>query len=182
MSSPTSWHSAVDSCENMSSQLVIIESQSEREFVHNLATSSYWIGLTDTQTEGTFLWINGQAPTDTSWSLGEPNDDKLFGEDCVEVLLPPKEMRSTTSMIVDGKWNDESCERRKSFVCKKSKDRFSLRMCQIMSSNCVVTVAAKMCPWLSSLRHGNVDINDVIVDSLANYTCSDGYSLIGESS
>ena len=69
MPAPLLWHSAVASCAN---------SHCEGEFVHNLATSNYWIGLSDTQTEGTFLWINGQVPVYTNWSPGEPNDDKFF--------------------------------------------------------------------------------------------------------
>ena len=98
----------------MSSQLVIIESMCEGEFVHKLATSRFWIGLSDTQTEGIFLWTSGQVPVYTNWSPGEPNDDKFHvstGEDCVEIR--------TTANNVDGLWNDNPCERLKSYVCKK---------------------------------------------------------------
>jgi len=45
---------------------------------------SYWIGLSDARTEGTFEWLDGSPVTFTKWNVGEPND---WGsnEDCAEI-------------------------------------------------------------------------------------------------
>lgn len=84
--------------------LVRIESEGENEFVKSLIQSGkyehYWIGGTDTATEGTFLWNDGSALSSeawcqNAWAFGEPNntDDK---EDYMEMY------KST------GLWNDNA--------------------------------------------------------------------------
>ena len=37
-------------------------------------TEYLWIGLTDQQVEGVFLWTNGDPVNDTNWQVGEPNN------------------------------------------------------------------------------------------------------------
>ena len=36
-------------------------------------TKNYWIGLTDKDQEGTFVWVNGESATYRNWLAGEPN-------------------------------------------------------------------------------------------------------------
>jgi hypothetical protein len=44
-----------------------------------------WLGLTDQDVEGTFVWVNGEPVTYTNWRAGEPNNylvnDPVHGED-----------------------------------------------------------------------------------------------------
>jgi hypothetical protein len=154
ISTRLTWHAAAASCANMSSQLLIIENRCEGEFVHKLTTNVYWIGLTDSQNEGTFLWINGQVPVYTNFAPGEPNNfstNVIPGEDCVAAY---------SSVYKSGLWNDYHCSViRLSYVCKK----------------------AQRCPSLLPLRNGWVVSDDVTVDSVANYSCHDGYFMVGES-
>jgi hypothetical protein len=158
-STPSSWQLAKFSCETMGSELASIQSKSEEKFLEKLATPPYWIGLTDAQSEGHYLWTDGQTPTYTNWSPGEPNNDKQLGENCVEVQSP--RTSKTHRVNIDGKWNDESCDRLKPFVCKK--------------------VAARICPPLPSYSfpYGRIDLD--YENSLVKYTCNDGYRLIGNS-
>lgn len=58
----------------------------------NLSSESFWIGLSDATTEGSFLWENGRPYSWTKWNSGEPNNAGS-GEDYTEV---------TSS----GSWND----------------------------------------------------------------------------
>ncbi|XP_040202231.1 CD209 antigen-like protein D isoform X4 [Rana temporaria] len=55
-----SWTSAQMMCLNRGSYLVIITSQEEQEFLNqHINKKTYWIGLTDEKTEGTFQWVDG---------------------------------------------------------------------------------------------------------------------------
>jgi hypothetical protein len=63
-----------------------------------------WLGATDRELEGTFVWRDGRPVVYSSWEAGEPND--LGGnEECVEL----REL---------GRWNDEECSRGRSFLCE----------------------------------------------------------------
>uniref|UniRef100_A0A8C4YL92 C-type lectin domain-containing protein n=1 Tax=Gopherus evgoodei TaxID=1825980 RepID=A0A8C4YL92_9SAUR len=53
-----------------------------------------YLGMSDVQTEGKFLYLNGGPVTYTNWETGEPNNNK--NEDCV-------------AMYSNGKWNDIDC-------------------------------------------------------------------------
>ncbi|XP_050816638.1 mannose-binding protein-like [Gopherus flavomarginatus] len=53
-----------------------------------------YLGMSDVQTEGKFLYLNGGPVTYTNWETGEPNNNK--NEDSV-------------SMYSNGKWNDIDC-------------------------------------------------------------------------
>jgi hypothetical protein len=64
----------------------------------------WWIGLSDRQVEGEFVWADGEAVDEERWGRGQP-DDAACGEDCVA-------LRS------DGKWSDAHCELRRPFVCE----------------------------------------------------------------
>ncbi|XP_025071044.1 pulmonary surfactant-associated protein D-like isoform X1 [Alligator sinensis] len=72
----------------------IAERQNKRPF----------LGINDRLTEGTFMYLSGEAIRYTNWSTREPNDSG--GEkDCVEVYS-------------DGKWNDKSCEKNCLIMCE----------------------------------------------------------------
>ncbi|XP_072017513.1 uncharacterized protein [Amphiura filiformis] len=66
----------------------------------------YWIGLTDTVIEGTFVWTDNSQVDYHSWSIGEPNNLGT-GEDCVVTWL--------TNDWVDLQCGGTSYQ----FVCKK---------------------------------------------------------------
>jgi len=64
----------------------------------------YWIGLDDRETEGTWVWSNGDEFEYQNWGRGEPNN---WGgnEDCV-------------ASYKSGKWNDENCDGHYKYICK----------------------------------------------------------------
>lgn len=94
------------SCKNDSANLVSIHSAQENEFVRTLTGGKdVFVGLSDSDIEATFVWIDGSTVSYTNWGDGEPNDD--FGmSDCVILL-------GTT-----GKWNDTPCAMWYEYVCK----------------------------------------------------------------
>lgn len=82
--------------------LVSIHSQSEDDYVWNLATmptnlGEVWIGFNDATTEGAFVWSDG-TPTDyQGWCAGEPTD---FGYEDFAVL------NTGSANILYYCWND----------------------------------------------------------------------------
>ncbi len=98
-------------CQSFGGDLVVIEDMAENDFIvaeptpATMGVGGFWIGLTDAAAEGTFVWVDGTAPTFTAWNMGEPNDGG-GDEDCGEM--------STTS----GGWNDVGCAMARAFICE----------------------------------------------------------------
>ncbi|KAK3084198.1 hypothetical protein FSP39_009894, partial [Pinctada imbricata] len=68
-----------------------------------------WIGATDEQSEGQWVWIKSQRiMTFTNWKFGEPNNLNN-NENC---------------LFLDGnsdyRWNDAPCDVRLNFICEQS--------------------------------------------------------------
>jgi hypothetical protein len=85
---PSTWQNAELDCEddtfqNVGSHLAVVESATERDYLNTLAAGSYWIGLSDHDQEGRFVWVTGALPVFADWTVGEPNDD-FNTEDCGE--------------------------------------------------------------------------------------------------
>ena len=71
--------------------------------------SDFWIGLTDRDVEGTFVWESGHLlSTDIAahWNPGQPDDGGGY-EDCVEIKNNHKKL------------NDAHCSLKRAFVCQK---------------------------------------------------------------
>ena len=65
--------------------------------------SSLWIGLSDSESEGNFIWVDGKGIGPwNGWGPGEPNGDRR--ENCVEMR--------------DYGWNDHFCDEKRPFICK----------------------------------------------------------------
>jgi hypothetical protein len=82
----------------LNGHLVTITSSKENKFVKSLASGlAIWIGATDKDTEGKWVWINNEGPLNKSdmvrnWDFGQP--DNWYGnEDYAE-------------MCASGSWND----------------------------------------------------------------------------
>ncbi|XP_063006384.1 C-type lectin domain family 4 member E-like [Melospiza melodia melodia] len=106
-----SWDESARNCTGMGSQLVVITSKAEQEFLFNLtkekATSlyetKYYIGLAAYK-NGKWQWVD-QTPyesTVTFWKPGEPN--LLFAEKCAAIHVKGKTDPNTYS-----NWNNVLC-------------------------------------------------------------------------
>lgn len=94
------WDEAKQFAIEQGGYLVIIDSNEENSFIRETYRITLnvnnedilWIGLSDVAEEGTFRWVNGEIPTFTNWSIGEPNND--YGT------------QNYGHMYLDGTWDD----------------------------------------------------------------------------
>lgn len=106
------WHDARDWCQAHQSQLLILTTDKDWDFVYSHSVGTFfWIGLTD-QT-GKWEWVNGTPYTieRRRWRPGQPDNwtDHGLGEgaeDCAH-------------LHADGKLNDMHCSQRLRFICHK---------------------------------------------------------------
>ncbi|KAJ8372484.1 hypothetical protein AAFF_G00281910 [Aldrovandia affinis] len=103
-----SWQDSRIDCLKQGADLVIIESEEEQDFISKHTRGDYyWIGLSDSETEGTWLWVDGTPLQEDKafWRSGEPNDPD-GSEDCVFTWLGENE------------WADGRCDLPARSVCK----------------------------------------------------------------
>ncbi|XP_022088435.1 uncharacterized protein LOC110978072 [Acanthaster planci] len=111
------WQDARANCQSRAgADLAIIPDTATSNLLMSMLSgvqSAYWVGLHDLPNEKDFRWVDGETPSDktfTNWNPGEPNNGGWFwgNEDCV-TFLPPS-----------GKWNDLSCNDKEAFICERN--------------------------------------------------------------
>jgi len=91
---PALWEDAKATCQSLGGNLAIINDAAENSFLANILTiQSAYIGLSDSNTEGTFEWCDGTSLGYNNWHPGQPNDYQGY-QDYVELLS-------------NGEWNDQ---------------------------------------------------------------------------
>ncbi|XP_016043906.1 C-type lectin domain family 4 member F [Erinaceus europaeus] len=107
-----SWNEAEKFCVSNKAHLTSMTSVEEQNFLTKYTKNSfYWIGLTDSGTEGSWRWTDGTpfnaAQNKKFWSKNQPdnwrNKDGKF-EDCVHMQQ---------------EWNDINCDNLYQWICKK---------------------------------------------------------------
>ncbi|MDO4805879.1 MAG: lectin-like protein [Coriobacteriales bacterium] len=97
-----SWHDAEEYCEAQGGHLATVESQEENDFIFDLIQQQsgrdfYWLGGTDEDEEGSWVWVTGEPWEYTNWRSGEPsNTGDETGEDYLAM-----------GSAHEGQWNDQ---------------------------------------------------------------------------
>uniref|UniRef100_A0A3B3ZSJ8 C-type lectin domain-containing protein n=1 Tax=Periophthalmus magnuspinnatus TaxID=409849 RepID=A0A3B3ZSJ8_9GOBI len=126
------WTSSKDKCQSKRGDLIKIESREKQEFLDgrvrllmDAEDERFWIGLTDSQTEGEWLWTDG-SPLNQSlefWTKNEHNtepdnwkEEDVDGENCAII---------GEIMFINGlkSWYDNSCKKKYRFICEKKATR-----------------------------------------------------------
>ncbi|XP_070539251.1 perlucin-like protein [Ptychodera flava] len=96
-------------CQATGSTLVIIDDAEENLFLKGFTRHVYhlWIGLTDIDVEGKWVWADGSPLKYSNWNHGEPNNAGGI-EDCAHFWSS-----------LDGRWNDYPCSARLGFICER---------------------------------------------------------------
>ncbi|XP_045890987.1 C-type lectin domain family 4 member M-like [Micropterus dolomieu] len=90
------WKESRNDCLQKGADLLIINNIEEQTFIRQFK-KNMWIGLTDSETEGTWKWVDGTPMTTSYWYSGEPNGGS--SENCVEIKYYDEE----------NNWNDGPC-------------------------------------------------------------------------
>ncbi|CAG2197847.1 unnamed protein product [Mytilus edulis] len=105
------WHDSKVYCEEQQSMLVEVISENENNFLKGMADEDmafYWIGATDIDTEGVWIWDKSQTVlTFTDWFPGQP-DSNFDNQNCLQLVKK-----------FGYKWDDFPCERLHAFICEK---------------------------------------------------------------
>ncbi|XP_073718513.1 uncharacterized protein [Misgurnus anguillicaudatus] len=101
------WNESRMYCRERGGDLIIINNKEEEDFISRKTISSgarFWIGLSDSDVEGTWRWVDGTPLNSSFWAAGEPNGN--ISENCVESIRPG--------------WNDASCYIAQNWICERN--------------------------------------------------------------
>uniref|UniRef100_A0A671V6N8 C-type lectin domain-containing protein n=1 Tax=Sparus aurata TaxID=8175 RepID=A0A671V6N8_SPAAU len=104
------WQDAEAHCVKEQGHLASFHTQEELSFLvgviqHSPTGISLWMGGHDSVTEGGWEWMDGSPFRFINWNAGNPDD--YYGEDCLSII------------INNGYWNDDNCEYKRGYVCKR---------------------------------------------------------------
>ncbi|XP_076451856.1 uncharacterized protein LOC143287621 [Babylonia areolata] len=110
---------AENECRHRGGHLVIIRDLATQRFLYNTLKNDLhyndilWIGLTDQESEGHWVWVDGTAPTFTYWASDQPGDMGSL-QDC-----------GVMDVSEGGTWHDYRCSdawifsnQHKRFICE----------------------------------------------------------------
>ncbi|XP_044044837.1 CD209 antigen-like protein E [Siniperca chuatsi] len=105
-----SWEESRQDCKDRGADLIIVNSKEEQVFINSL-NRVFWIGLTDTEEEGTWKWVDGSVLNSTEfWRKGEPSGSiRGAMHNCVDTFWYTQQ-RS---------WNDNKCAKPQLWICEK---------------------------------------------------------------
>lgn len=109
-----SWTSAEAVCVGWHGHLASIFGDDEVTLSHKIANdigTPAWIGLTDQNAEGTYVWTDGTSFSTPSWEPGEPND-VAHVENCVVL--------AGNSAGTSYSWYDETCGSGFRSICERA--------------------------------------------------------------
>ncbi|XP_030827447.1 LOW QUALITY PROTEIN: macrophage mannose receptor 1-like [Camarhynchus parvulus] len=96
-------------CEQSKAYLATVESRNEQTFLISLtglrSEEYFWIGLSDTEEQGSFRWTNGETAHFTHWNTAMPGKE----QGCVVM----------GTGIAAGLWDVVSCEKTSNYLCKQ---------------------------------------------------------------
>ncbi|XP_078391436.1 C-type lectin domain family 4 member C-like [Cetorhinus maximus] len=122
-----SWEQSKELCSSQQGHLAIVNNDQVQNFLFEQAKeASYWIGMTDSVTEGIWMWVDGTKVMDgkTFWGPGQP--DNAFSR--------TYRMRENCGLMRLRRWYDEACGAKFPAICEKNAIRLHLIFQRMMQS------------------------------------------------
>ncbi|KAJ1084942.1 hypothetical protein NDU88_005080 [Pleurodeles waltl] len=110
-----SWWNSRGRCASHKSKLVSVNSWEEQVFINSKSQSiedKLWIGYSDSQKEGQWLWEDGSSNSPGFWKTGQPDNYKNL-EHCA----------TTEQMGSPYSWNDDTCTKQFRYICERDADQ-----------------------------------------------------------
>ncbi|KAF7653305.1 hypothetical protein LDENG_00084870 [Lucifuga dentata] len=104
--SEENWFNSKRDCQTKNAQLVKITNEKEQKFISTFLKKKAWIGLTDTDTENVFKWLDGTGLTINYWDVGEPNNKE-------------KKQNCVVNTGSSAKWRDVVCTDLFHYICQR---------------------------------------------------------------
>ncbi|KAK6468752.1 CD209 antigen-like protein D isoform X2 [Huso huso] len=98
------WKKAREFCQSQDSDLAVINSDEELNYLKGKVRVDHLVGMSDLETEGVWKWLDGSLVDQRMWNPGEPNNEGK--EDCGEMS--------------NGKLNDIPCNIKQRWICEKT--------------------------------------------------------------
>ncbi|KAK1153894.1 CD209 antigen-like protein D isoform X2 [Acipenser oxyrinchus oxyrinchus] len=98
------WKKAREFCQSQDSDLTVINSDEELNYLKGRVRVAHLVGMSDLETEGVWKWLDGSLVDGRMWNPGEPNNQGV--EDCGEMS--------------NGKMNDIPCNQEQQWICEKT--------------------------------------------------------------
>ncbi|KAK1153855.1 CD209 antigen-like protein C, partial [Acipenser oxyrinchus oxyrinchus] len=110
------WKKAREFCQSQDSDLTVINSDEELNYLKGRVRVAHLVGMSDLETEGVWKWLDGSLVDGRMWNPGEPNNQGV--EDCGEMS--------------NGKMNDIPCNQEQQWICEK---HFNKNIFKILDEN-----------------------------------------------
>uniref|UniRef100_A0A672Z8P8 Hepatic lectin-like n=1 Tax=Sphaeramia orbicularis TaxID=375764 RepID=A0A672Z8P8_9TELE len=119
----SSWNIGRRFCKEFGADLVKIDSEEEQRFLLNKVKDimtkdedKFWIGLTDSKTEGKWVWVDGSPLKKRNMEPDNWTGEDPDGEDCVRM----GELGPVTKL---NRWLDKTCKMAQRSICEKPAKR-----------------------------------------------------------
>ena len=110
VSSCDSWSNSHGTCSTFGANLPSIHNQEENVYVQHLHGGEHsWLGLSDINSEGMFVWSDGTPFDFHYWAESQPSNSG--NEDCVHTVGLRRDQ--------EYKWDDVNCSDCHKFTCQK---------------------------------------------------------------
>lgn len=162
---PMTWEKAKQFCEQAGGHLAVITSPQEQRRVEKLIEKGegyeYWIGGSDTEQNGNFKWVSGEAVTYSNWKNGEPNASEK-GEGIKEKYV---EIYSDS-----GEWNDNDETKEFGFILEISNDKDTVKTYQELGEMDDKIVSSEGYEYQERISdsHGNEYLSTYVLDASGN--------------
>ncbi|XP_034721788.1 C-type lectin domain family 6 member A-like [Etheostoma cragini] len=138
------WQASRDECLQQGADLVVINSKEEQAFLTKFG-ARLSIGLTDSETEGTWTWVDGTPLKTSYWHSEEPNGGPA--ENRVEILSVDSQHNWNNNCLVGFIWDNAPCHTARSIKVWMEEHQIKTLSWNIHQQQCEILVDTSQDAW-----------------------------------